>query len=110
METLEPVQFLIEYYQHYEIKDKILAKLKEDWSVLYTLSYPAQLTSNPLNTYTTVPLGGTFTYFENIPVTMSAPQVIPVIEVCYIKKNWNTEPCPRCSYPFPDPDRIDREV
>jgi hypothetical protein len=106
------IEFCVEYYFRYSVRDCIIDKLKlgEGWSVLYALPFtpsPLPPSSFMFSSTSTNIMNPDGTY-DFIPAPVPQPE--PMIEVCYIKRNWESNPCPRCSYPYQDPDRLDREV
>jgi hypothetical protein len=109
METIErKIEFTVKQYLAYTI----LLRMSEGWTVLYTIHTQTPPTNfftptNPTQQYYVNEQKGIPNYSQLGLITL---QVEEYIEVCFIKRNFEKDPCPRCSYPYPDLERIDREV
>ena len=97
----------------YELVAKIKEQMDLGWKVLYTIPV-WQPPPPPLSNY----VSSTSQYLNvssdgsiSLHIPASAPPTgPPQIEVCFYKRNWKDDPCPRCSYPFPNEDNIGRDT
>ena len=101
-----------EYDDYRNLLGRIRQNLEEGWMVLYVIETPqSNITyqpyqhNNSTNNYFSVGPDGTLKSSEYI--TAMAP--LPTYEIVFIRRDWNNEPCPRCSYPFPNEDDIGRD-
>lgn len=88
------------HYTRSDLVAGVLQELEQGWAVLFTIA-TNDLPPSYTNANLTFNSDGTFQLL-NLP-----PQVI---EVHYFKRDWHKSPCPRCEYPYSDPDRLDREI
>lgn len=110
----EKTETQLRWFSRSELEARILEHVAEGWRVLFTVPIP--LPPMPVqqlqpilatNQYINANSGAVFSF----QVPASPPiQGAPMIEVCFYRKKWEQDPCPKCSYPYPDPERIDREV
>lgn len=90
-------------------------EMREGWELMYIVPPPQMTppisfqTNSPTNYSTIDPATGVRSEWITIPSMLSSEGQL---EIGLIRFNENPPetPCPRCSYPFPDPDRIDRQV
>lgn len=102
---------MLGWYAQHELQQRIKEIIDSDhgWHVMYVIPTPIPQTnfnSSSSNGYVTVDANGGATIF--IPgrsQSMGSPQY----EVCFYRKDWAKEPCPRCNHPYPNEDAIGRD-
>lgn len=100
------------FLNHCNLRDKILEEVKTGWRVLYVI--PPIPASNQSYYLSTFPTGNTLVdlstgQLTHQPINLTPMSTILSYEVCLFRPEGLTE-CPRCTYPYSDPDRLDREI
>ena len=111
------IETYLDYCQRHDIQQRVKEKMEEGWSLLYVLPpyEPPQQTNYSGNSTTNYLFIG-----PDGRIDLSKSQVIPsagpvyptpnnLYELVFIKRHWESEPCPKCNYPFPNEDDIGRD-
>ncbi len=106
-------ELMVMYATRYLVTTTILPLVEEGWAVLCILPPLPQLPMPPI----VMQSGSSTNYITAAGQIMSNVTQVPqpiisegYFEITLIKFLDEPDPCPRCSYPYPDPERIDREV
>lgn len=98
------IETLVFWCSKVELFNKVTELAVQGWMIVYTIVEPPQDYNIPRYVQN---LDGTQT-LQYPPMTQQT-YYESQIEVAAIKINTKN-PCPRCSYPFEDPNRLDREA
>lgn len=106
-----------EWMSRYEIEQKLTQYVADGWEVLYTipcLPVPVNIDfiASSTSDYVRINPDGSFNlHCIIVPQPPASDLGFDVGLIRFFDPLPEPEkPCPRCSYPFPDPDRLDREA